>query len=72
MEEINLCHCWLSFSYYYRTYSSITDPTPTISIGLGNPPQEQPCCQPCPKDGMGKPLQGQDCGFSVHQKEITG
>ena len=59
------------FSYYYRTYSSITDPTLTISTGLGNPPQEQPCCRPCPKDGMGKLLQGWDYGFTIHHKEIT-
>jgi len=59
------------FSYCYRTCSSATDPTPTTSTGLGNPPQEQPYCQPCLKDGMGKPLQGRDCGFTTHQRKIT-
>jgi len=44
------------FSYYYRTDCSMTDPTPTTPTGLGNPRQEQPCCQPCLKDGMGKLL----------------
>ncbi|KAG0514797.1 hypothetical protein BDA96_10G224300 [Sorghum bicolor] len=37
------------------TRCSITDPTPTTSTGLGNPSQERPCCQPYPKDEMGKP-----------------
>ena len=60
------------FSYYYRTCSSATDPIPTTSTGLGNPSQEQPWCQPYLKDGMGKPLQGRDCGFTIQQEEITG
>jgi len=58
--------------YYYRTCNSVTDPTPTTSTGLGDPPQEQPYCQPCLKDGMDKPLQGRDCDFTIQQKEITG
>jgi len=57
------------FSYYYRTGCSITHPTPTTPIGLGNPSQEQPCCQPCLKDGMGEFLQGRDCGFAAQQRK---
>ena len=52
-----------------RTSSSITDPTPTTPTGLGNPPQKQPCCQPCLKDEMGKLLQGRDCGFTIRQRK---
>ena len=59
------------FSYCYRTCCSITDLTPTISTGLGNPPQEQPCCQPRPKDEMGKLLQGQNCDFTIYKRKIT-
>ena len=57
------------FSYYYRTSCSVTDPTPTTSKGLGDPPQEQPYCQPCLKDGMDKLLQGRDYSFVVEQEE---
>ena len=53
------------FSYYYRTSCSITGPTPTTPTGLGNPSQEQPYCLPCLKDGMGKLLQGRDCGLTI-------
>ena len=60
------------FSYYCRTGSSATNPTPTTSTGLGNPPQKQPYFQPYLKDDMGKPLQSQDCGFTIQQEEITG
>jgi len=56
------------FSYCYRTSCSVTDPTPTTSTGLSDPPQEQPYCQPCLKDGMGKLLQGRDCGFTTQQR----
>jgi len=62
-----MCHCGCLF-YYYRTHCSITDPTPTTSTGLDNPSQEQPCCQPCPKDEMGKPPQGRNCCFTIYQK----
>jgi len=67
MGEINQRHYLLSSSTVNRTSSSITDPTPTTSTELGNPPQEQPCYQPCLKDGMGKLLQGRDCGFTTQQ-----
>jgi len=53
------------------TCSSDTDPTPTTSIGLGNPPQEQPYYQPCLKDEMDKLLQGRDCRSTTHQRKIT-
>ena len=57
------------FSYYYRTGCSITDPTPTTPTGLGNPPQEQPYCHPCLKEGTGKLPQGRDCGFTTQQRK---
>ena len=60
------------FSYYYRTCSNVTDPTPTTLTGLGSPPQKQPYYQPYLKDEMGKPLQGRDYGSTIQQKEITG
>ena len=44
---------------------------PTTPTGIGNPPQERLCCQPCLKDGMGKLLQGRDCYSSTRQKEIS-
>ena len=53
-----------------RTGSSVIDSTPTTPTGLGNPPQEQPCCQPCFKDGVDKLLQGRDCCSSTRQREI--
>ena len=46
----------LSFPTVNMTDCSIADPTSTTPTGLGNPPREQPCCQPYLKDGMGKPL----------------
>jgi hypothetical protein len=67
MEEINQCHYLLSSPTVNRTGNRVTDPTPTTPTGLGNPPQEQPYCQPCFKDGMGKLLQGQDCHSSTRQ-----
>ena len=67
MGEINQRHYLLSSPTVNRTSNSITDPTPTTPTGLGNPPQEQPCCQPCLKDGMGELLQGRDCGFTTQQ-----
>jgi len=57
------------FSLLNRTGSNITEPTPTTPTGLGNPPQGQPCCQPCLKDGMGKLLQGRDCCFTTQQEK---
>jgi len=40
MGGINQRHYWLSSPTVTRTSCSITDPTPTTSTGLGDPPQE--------------------------------
>ena len=58
------------FSHCYGTSCSITDPTPTTSTGLGDPPQEQPYCQPYQKEEIDKPLQGRNCSFTTHQRKI--
>ncbi|OQU76589.1 LOW QUALITY PROTEIN: hypothetical protein SORBI_3010G170500 [Sorghum bicolor] len=53
--DLRACHNLEELGEFEGTRCSITDPTPTTSTGLGNPSQERPCCQPYPKDEMGKP-----------------
>jgi len=65
MGKVNQRHCLLSSPTFNRTISSITDPTPMTPKGLGNPLQEQPCCQPSLKDEMDQLQQGRDCGFTI-------
>jgi len=69
MGEVNQRHYLLSSLTVNMTGCSIADPTPTTPTGLGNPPQEQPYCQPYFKDRMGKLLQGRDCYSSTQQKK---
>jgi len=70
MGEVNQLHYLRSFPTVNRTSSSIIDPTPTTPTGLGNPPQEQSCRQPCFKDRVDKLPQGQDCCSSTRQRKI--
>jgi len=70
MGKVSQHHYLLSSPTVNRTSSSVIDPTPTTPTGLGNPTQEQPCCQSCFKDRMDKLLQDRDCCSSTRQKEI--
>ena len=71
MGEVNQHHYLRSFPTVDRMCSSADDPTPATPTGLGNPLQEQPYCQPSPKDEMDQLQQGQDCGFTLQQKKST-
>ena len=71
MGEVNQHHYLRSFPTIDRMCSSAGDPTPATPTGLGNPLQEQPCCQPSLKDEMDQLQQGRDCGFTIQQKKST-
>ena len=71
MGEVSQHHYLRSFPTIDRMCSSAGDPTLTTPTGLGNPLQEQPYCQPSPKDEMDQLQQGRDCGFTIQQKKST-
>jgi len=52
MGEVNQHHYMRSFPTIDGMFSSAGNPTPTTPTGLGNPLQEQPCCQPSLRDEM--------------------
>ena len=71
MGEINQCHYLLSPFTVNRTGSSVADPTPTTPTGLGNPPQEQPCCQAIPQGRDGQIPTGSGLSLLHSAEEIS-